>query len=112
MIISVIVLYWIQICGLGVSPSLNRGPDPSILLDLVFSVVRFNPFQFQTSLSPRGFNLMNLSTEPVQLVLSHMYITSFDASFMFGCACSRYSFLTHVFDSDLSIHMCLSLHTT
>ena len=35
---------------------------------------------------------MNLSTEPVQLVLSHMYIISFDASFMFRCVCSRYGF--------------------
>ena len=44
MIISVIVLYWIRIRGLGVSPSLNRGPDPSLLLDLVFLVVRFDRF--------------------------------------------------------------------
>ena len=35
---------------------------------------------------------MNPSTEPIQLVLSLLYITSLDASFMFGCVCSRYDF--------------------
>ena len=30
--IYTIILYWIQIRALGVSPSLNRGPDPSVLL--------------------------------------------------------------------------------
>ena len=47
---------------------------------------------FLFGLSSRGINLMNLSTEPVQLILSHLYITSFDASFMFGCVCSRHDF--------------------
>ena len=39
--IYAIVLHWIWIRGLGVSPSLNRGPDPKVLLNLVFSVFRF-----------------------------------------------------------------------
>ena len=37
-------------------------------------------------LSPRGINLMNLSTEPVQLILSHLFIPSLDVSFLFMCA--------------------------
>jgi len=36
MVIYAIVLYWIRIRGLGVSPNLNRGSDPSVLLDLIF----------------------------------------------------------------------------
>jgi len=31
---------------------------------------------------------MNLSTEPVQLVLSHLFIPSLDVSFLFMCACA------------------------
>ena len=34
---------------------------------------------------------MNLSTEPVQLILSLLYISSFDTSFMFMCACADYT---------------------
>jgi len=33
-----IVLPWIWIREFGVSPSLNREPDPRVLLDLVFLV--------------------------------------------------------------------------
>ena len=40
-------------------------------------------------LSPRGINLMNLSIELVQLVLSHQFIPSFDALFLFMCACAH-----------------------
>ena len=40
--IYAIILRWIQIRGLGVNPSLNRGADPCVLLDLVFLVVRFS----------------------------------------------------------------------
>ena len=50
-IIYIIVLSWIRIRGLGVSSSLNREPDPSVLLDLVFSLFWFDQFQFQTSFS-------------------------------------------------------------
>ena len=42
-----IVLSWNWIRGFGVSPSLNRRPDYSILFDLVFPVIRFDRFQFQ-----------------------------------------------------------------
>jgi len=49
MIIYVIVLHWIRIRELGVRPSLNRGPNPSILIDL--TLVRFDQFQFQTLFS-------------------------------------------------------------
>jgi len=35
---------------------------------------------------------MNLSIKPVQLVLSLLYISSFDDLFMFGCICSRHDF--------------------
>ena len=34
-----IVLSWIGIRGLGVSPNLNREPDPSELLDLIFFAI-------------------------------------------------------------------------
>ena len=47
---------------------------------------------FLFGLSPWGINIMNLSTEPVQLLLSLLYISSLDASFMFGCVCSRHGF--------------------
>ena len=47
---------------------------------------------FLFGISLRDNNLMNLSTEPIQLVLSLLYISSFDVSFMFGCVCSRYGF--------------------
>ena len=47
---------------------------------------------FLFGLSPQDINLMNLSTEPVQLVLSLLYISSLDVSFMFGCVCSRHGF--------------------
>jgi len=50
-----IVLSWIRIRELGASPSLNRGPDPSVLPDLIFSVVRFDRFQLQTSF----FNILD-----------------------------------------------------
>jgi len=43
-------------------------------------------------LSPRGINLMNLPTEPTQLIFSHLCISSFDTLFMFGCICSRHGF--------------------
>jgi len=36
MIIYMIILLWILIHGLGVSPNLNQEPDPSILLNLIF----------------------------------------------------------------------------
>ena len=39
---------------------------------------------FLFGLSSRGINLMNLFTEPVRLVLLFLYISSCDASFMFG----------------------------
>ena len=45
-IIYMNVLSWIWIRGLGVSPSLNRGPDPRVLLDLDIPVFRFDRFQF------------------------------------------------------------------
>ena len=68
---------------------------------------------FLFRLFPRGINLMNLSTEPVQLVLLLLYISLLDASFMFLYACTHDTvFNTCSFDSDLSIHVCLSLHTT
>ena len=51
MIIYVIFLHWIQIRGLRVSLSLNRGLDHSVLLDLVFRLVIFNWFHFQTLFS-------------------------------------------------------------
>ena len=51
MIIYMNVLLWIWIRELGVSPSLNWGPDPNVLFDLAFSVVRFDRFQFQTLFS-------------------------------------------------------------
>jgi len=54
---------------------------------------------------------MNLSIEPVKLVLSHLYITSFDALFMFGCVAYDTVF-NAFFDLNLSIHVCLSLHAT
>ena len=41
-IIYMIVLSWIRIHELVVSPSLNREPDPSEILDLVFLVFRFD----------------------------------------------------------------------
>ena len=47
---------------------------------------------FLFGLSPRGINLMYLSTEPVQLVLSCLFISLLDALFMFGCICSRQGF--------------------
>ena len=39
MIIYVIILHWIQIRELGVSPSLNQGLGPNILIDLTFLVI-------------------------------------------------------------------------
>ena len=47
MIIDVIVLCWIWIRGLGVSPSLNRRPEPSASLDLTFLLIRFDDFNFK-----------------------------------------------------------------
>jgi len=55
---------------------------------------------------------MNLSTELVQLVLSYLFIPSLDVSFLFMCACAHDTVSMHVYDSDLSIHLCLSLHAT
>ena len=49
--------YWIRIRELGVSSTLNRGPNPNILLDLIFSVVKFDRFQFQSSF----FNILDFS---------------------------------------------------
>ena len=66
---------------------------------------------FLFRLFPRGINLMNLCIDPVRLVLSHLFIPSFDALFLFGCMLTT-RFLMHAFNSDLSIHMCLSLHAT
>ena len=43
-IVYIIVLSWIWIRGFGVGPSLNRGPDPSVLPHLVFPVIRFDRF--------------------------------------------------------------------
>ena len=54
---------------------------------------------------------MNLSTEPVQLALSHLFIPSFDALFLFGCMLTT-RFLIHAFESDLLIRVYLSLHAT
>jgi len=39
-----IVLSWIWIRGLGVSPSLNRRPDPRVLLDLDILIIRIDRF--------------------------------------------------------------------
>ena len=50
-IIYIIIWYQILIFRLKVSPNLNRGPDPSVLLNLIFLVVRFNRFQFQITFS-------------------------------------------------------------
>ena len=56
---------------------------------------------------------MNLFIEPIQLVFSLLYISLLDASFMFLYACTHDTiFNTCSFDSDLLIHMCLSLHAT
>ena len=64
-------------------------------------------------LSLRSINLMNLSTEPVQLVLSHLFITSLDVSFLFMCACAHDTvFNTYSFDSNLSTHVCLFPYAT
>jgi len=41
-----IVLSRIWIRGLGVSPSLSRGPDHSVFFDLVFLTCRIDRFQF------------------------------------------------------------------
>jgi len=60
----------------------------------------------------RRINHTNPSTEPIQLVLSHLYISSLDALFMFGCVCSRHGFVYMHFDSDLLIHVCLFMHAT
>ena len=46
-IIYMIVLSWIRIHGLRVCPSLNRGPDPNVLLDLVFPVLDLTDFSFK-----------------------------------------------------------------
>jgi len=68
---------------------------------------------FLFGLSPRGINLMNLSTEPVQLILSPLFIPSIGALFLFMCACTHDTvFIACSFDSDLLIHICLSLLAT
>ena len=48
---SIYFVLWIWIRELGVSPTLNRGTDPRVLLDLDFLVFWFDRFQFQTSFS-------------------------------------------------------------
>jgi len=57
---------------------------------------------------------MNLSTKLVQLVLSHMYISSLDALFMFECVRSRYDFqymlLTQIYRYTC-VYLCTSLGT-
>ena len=55
--IYAIILHWIQIRELGVSPNLIWGPDPSVLPNLVFSIVRVERFQFQTLF----FNILDFS---------------------------------------------------
>ena len=51
MIVYAIILHWIRICGLEDSPGLNQESYPSLFLNLAFSVVRFDRFQFQTLFS-------------------------------------------------------------
>ena len=58
----------------------------------------------------RRINLLNPSTEPVQLALLHLYISSLDVLFMFKCVCSRHDFQYMPFNLDLSIHVCLFMH--
>ena len=66
---------------------------------------------------PRGINLMNLSTESVQLILSLLYIFTWCLFHVRVCILTT-RFSVHAFDLDLSIHACLSLtprsihHTT
>jgi len=56
---------------------------------------------------------MNLFTEPVQLVLSLLFIALLDASFIFLYACTHDMVFNACFlYSNLSIHVCLSLHAT
>ena len=47
MIICAFILNWIRIRGLRINPSLNRGPDPNILLDLAFTVADLTDFSFK-----------------------------------------------------------------
>ena len=67
---------------------------------------------FLFGLSPWGINLMNLSTELVQLVLSLLYV------FLTWCLIHVQVYMlttwfsTFSFDLNLSIHACLSLHDT
>ena len=56
-------------------------------------------------------NHMNLPTELVQLVLSHPLSHHF-MSYSCSDVYAHDTVLTHAFDSDLSIHVCLSLHAT
>ena len=63
-VIYMIVLPWIRIRELGVSRSLNREPDPRVLLDLVFLVFRFNQFQFQ---SVAWFGLSSIQIWPISV---------------------------------------------
>ena len=51
MIIYAIILHWIGIPGHGANPSLKRRPNPSVLHDLVFPIVKSDRFQFQISFS-------------------------------------------------------------
>ena len=75
----------------------------------IWYIVRVSLF----GLSPRGINLMNLSNEPVQLNFSLLYISLLDAFFLFLHAYARDTvFNTFSFDSDLSIHVSLSLYAT
>ena len=47
---------------------------------------------FLFGLSPRSINLINISTELVQLILLHLFISSCDVLFMFGCIWSWHNF--------------------
>ena len=62
----------------------------------------------------RCTNLMNLSTELVQLILSYQHITYITWYLIHACVCMLMTwFLIHVFSkSVLLIHVCLSEHTT
>ena len=47
MYICAIVLHWIWIRGLRVSPILNQGPDLIVMLNLIFSVVNLTNLIFK-----------------------------------------------------------------
>jgi len=56
-IIYIIIWYGIWIFGLRVSLTPNPRPDPCVLLDLTFLLVRFDRFQFQILF----FNILDFS---------------------------------------------------